>query len=60
MEGSDKIYALAHLNPRPEHRYLLNLSLGKEYGRFARIGEDQTLLTLPRIEPRLVKSLALS
>jgi len=44
MEGSDKIYALAHLNPRPEHRYLLNMSLGEEYGWFACIGEDKTLL----------------
>ena len=58
MEGNDKIYVQAHLNPRPEHRYLLNLSLGKEYGRFARIGEDKTHLTLPRIEPRIVQSLA--
>jgi len=55
MERNDKIYALAHLNPRPEHRYLLNVSLREEYGRFARIEEDKTLLILPRIEPRLVQ-----
>jgi hypothetical protein len=30
MEGKDKIYALANLNPKPELQYLLNMSLGGE------------------------------
>ena len=32
MEDTDKIYAPADLNPRPEPRYLLNMSLGGEGG----------------------------
>jgi len=57
MEGNDKIYALADLNPRPEHRYLQNMSWGGEGGPSGPFGVDKTLLILPRIEPRLVHSL---
>jgi len=57
MESYDKIYSLADLVHRPEHRYLLNMSLGGEGGPSGPFGVDKTLLILPRIEPRLVRSL---
>lgn len=57
MEDTDKIYGPAYLNPRPEPRYLLNMSLGGEGRLSGRFGEDESLLILPRIEPRLVQAL---
>jgi len=32
MEDIDKSYALSDINPKPESRYLLNISLGGEGG----------------------------
>jgi hypothetical protein len=58
MESNYTIYNLADLNPRPESRYLLNMSLGGERVRSGRFGEDKNVLILTRIEPRLFQSLA--
>jgi hypothetical protein len=57
MDSNNKLYTLADLNPRPEHWYLLNMSLSGEGGRSGRFGVDKTLFILPRIKPRLVHSL---
>ena len=46
MEDIDKSYALSDINPRPESRYLLNISLGGEGGRCGRFGEDKKSLNL--------------
>jgi len=58
MESNDKIYALIDLIHRPEPRYLLSMSLGGEGVLSGRFREDKIIIIVPRIESRLVRSLA--